>query len=314
MDALANKTKMVVVCGATATGKTELAFSLCAAFGGELIGADSMQIYKGLPVGTAAPLLQEHEGIPRHLIAFLSPAQTFSVADYVQTARDCAEKVALRGRLPVVCGGTGLYIESLVNGICFTHEKIEESILLEMEERWQRLGGEALLGQLAVLDAELAKRLHPNDKKRIVRALAESEQNGSTQADRNRRSRAVQSGPEALVVVLADEDRQCLYRRIERRVDTMMQRGLLDEARWVYENRHRFKTAVQAIGYKEFFPYFEKERALEDCVQTLKQATRRYAKRQITWFRNHRHDVWLCPEKDDTKKRVMESVSDFLSV
>ncbi len=313
MDVLDKKTKAVVVCGPTATGKTELAFSLCERFGGELIGADSMQIYKGLSVGTAAPLAHEYPNIKRHLVSFLSPQESFSVAQYVQAAEACVHEVAQRDALPVLCGGTGLYVDSLVNGISFTEKKIDNSIILELEERWQSKGGAALWQQLAVLDAEGASRLHPNDKKRIVQSLAQAEQNQSTMATRHKNSKAQQSKLDTLVIVLCDHERAHLYQRIETRVDRMMQSGLLQEAEWVYQNKENFKTAVQAIGYKELFAYFKGEQSLDSCVALLKQATRRYAKRQLTWFRRHSFHVWLSGEDGDVQQRAEAEIRKFMA-
>ena len=312
MDGWADKIKILVVCGPTATGKTELAFRLCRHFNGELVGADSMQVYKGLPVGTAAPLPQEFPEVPRHLVSFLPPGQSFSVAEYLAEAKRVISEIAARGRLPVVCGGTGLYINSLVNGICFTEKNIDESFVTKLEVEWDEQGGERMLQRLSDCDPEAAARLHPNDRKRIIRAMALFEAGEGTLAQRNEISRKSPSFCDAKVLGLCYDDRQRLYRQIEARVDRMMTAGLLDEARQVFENRDAYKTAVQAIGYKEFFPYFEGESTLELCVERLKQATRRYAKRQLTWFRHHPPHCWLDADAEKLFEEAAEAAAELL--
>ncbi len=312
MEGWANKTKIVVVCGPTATGKTDLAFALCRKFGGELVGADSMQIYKGLPIGTAAPSAADFADIPRHLVACLSPRQAFSVADYVELAGMVIQKIAEKGKLPVVCGGTGLYIDSLVKGISFTDENADATEIAKLEEELKNQGGAALLERLAVLDPETAARLHPANGKRIVRALALSEATGTTLAQRNAARCANDSVYDALALGLCYDDRQMLYRRIEARVEAMLASGLLYEAEEVFKNREVYKTAAQAIGYKEFFPLFLGEKSLEDCVSALKQATRRYAKRQLTWFGHRPYLRWLAVDTADVLREAELAVQAFL--
>lgn len=211
----------------------------------------------------------------------------------------------------MVCGGTGLYMDSLVNGVCFTEETVDESHMKKLEADWAARGGEAMLQELAVLDPACAARLHPRDKKRILRALYLSRAEGSTLAQRNAASRRAGSPYDALTMALCYDDRQEMYRRIEARVDAMLERGLLEEARWVYENRGDFLTAAQAIGYKELFPYFAGERGLAECVQTLKTATRRYAKRQLTWLRQHPPALWLAAG-EDARPAARAAVEAFL--
>ncbi len=312
MEGSAKKQKIVVITGPTATGKTELAFQLCQRFSGELVGADSMQIYAGLPIGTAAPMPDDHPQVPRHLVGFLPLGQSYSVADYLPDAGAAMQEIAKRGRLPVVCGGTGLYIDGIVNGIHFTDENIDESYLQELEQAWQENGGEAMLARLAALDPACAARLHPKDKKRILRALALSETQGTTLVERNAASRQAESPYDALTIALCYDDRQMLYRQIEARVESMMERGLLEEAREVYQNRERYKTAVQAIGYKEFFPYFTGQAPLPGCVAALKTATRRYAKRQLTWLRQHPPTLWISVQGGTVFQAAEKAVQSFL--
>ncbi|MDL2254518.1 tRNA (adenosine(37)-N6)-dimethylallyltransferase MiaA [Ruminococcaceae bacterium OttesenSCG-928-I18] len=309
---MGEKKKIVVLCGPTASGKTELAFALCRRFNGELVGADSMQLYEGLPIGTAAPLPTKSPDVPRHLIGFLPPSQPFSVAEYVQQAEKTIFEILSRGRLPLFCGGTGLYIDSLVNGVRFTESKVDESTLTRLDEQWSEKGADAMLGRLAELDPEYASRLHPSDKKRIVRALAESETGGTTLAQRNEASRRQPPRYQSLQLALTCAERKVLYGRIEARIDQMLENGLLEEAKRVFEHRESYKTAVQAIGYKEFFPFFEGHASLESCTDKLKQATRNYAKRQLTWFRNKPGIQWLYADKEDVFERAAGFLETFL--
>lgn len=311
MAALDEKPKIVVVCGPTATGKTDLALTLCRAFGGTVVGADSMQIYKGLPVGTAALEDTDAPDVPRRLMGFLPPEKPFSVAEYVAMAKTAIADIRAEGRLPVVCGGTGLYIESLVMGTSFTGDKTPPGTLERLEAQWRQEGGEAMLARLGRVDPAHAQKLAPMDKNRILRSLAQFEATGMTNAVRLAASRP-ETPPYAACLLGLTCERPALYRRINERVDVMLTKGLLAEARWVYDNRAAFATAGQAIGYKEFFPYFEGAETLEACADALKQATRRYAKRQLTWFGRMEGVRWL--EAGPEAARQAESlVGDYLN-
>lgn len=303
---------LVVVCGPTATGKTQLALALCEAFGGELVGADSMQVYEGLPIGTAALRPEEAPGVARHLTGCMAPDSSFSVAGYTAAAREVIGQIHSRGRLPVVCGGTGMYIENLVNGTTFTDAVPPDELLRELELAWENQGGEAMLQRLARLDEEHAGALAPRDKKRILRSLAMVETTGLTYRQRAQQSRAEAPPYRALLLGLDCADRQALYGRINARVDAMLAEGLLSEARRVFENRGAYGGVVQAIGYKEFFPFFEEEAPQEACVEQLKMATRRYAKRQLTWFRRMPEVHWLEVEDREMSCKAKKLVGDFL--
>ncbi len=307
-----DKKKIVVVCGPTASGKSNLALQISHAFSGEMIGADSMQIYKGLVVGTAAVTEQEAGGIPQHLTGFLTPEASFSVADYVLKATGAIEEISAKAALPVVCGGTGLYISSLVNGITFTDDKPDFEGRKKLEEAYNANGGEAMLEILRKLDPEYAAKLHPNDSKRIVRGIEEARRTGTTMAERNAKSIPEAKPFNALCIGLYFEDRAVLYDRINQRVDAMVSQGLLAEAEAVFLHRDTFKTAVQAIGYKEFFPYFEKTATLQQCTDKLKQATRNYAKRQLTWFKRLEGMHWLEASRDDVCKQAFSLVHNFI--
>lgn len=295
---MADKADLIVICGPTATGKTAAAVSAAKLLDGEVVSADSMQIYKGLRVGTAQATPEEMGGVPHHLVGFLPPEERFSVADYVAQATGCMGEIRARGRVPIVAGGTGLYISSLVNGIDFTVKKDAPQLRERLEAELLQQGAEAMYRRLQQADPEAAAKLHPADRVRVLRALEWYEQTGQTAQERIARSRPAQKPFHPLLIGLMTPERAQLYARINARVDRMLEQGLLEEARLVYAHREQYHTAVQAIGYKEFFPYFEGAAALAECTESLKRASRRYAKRQLTWFRHMEGIVWLEPGDD----------------
>ncbi len=288
-----NKQKILVVLGPTASGKTSLALRLARQYHGEIISADSMQIYRGLDIGTAKATAAERAAVPHHLIDICEPQQLFSVADFVGAANLKIAEIAARGHLPIVAGGTGLYISSLVDGISFSQEgekaEVREALFLQAEQ----LGDEAMYKQLAGIDPETAAQVHPNNRKRVLRALEFYKVTGQTLSAQRAASRPPQQPYNALLLGLRYDDRAQLYTMINARVDGMLGAGLLNEAKQVFDHRGEWRTAVQAIGYKELFPYFEGQQPLEDCVEKLKQATRNYAKRQMTWFGRMQQIHWL---------------------
>lgn len=288
-----NKQKILVVLGPTASGKTSLALRLARQYQGEIISADSMQIYRRLDIGTAKATAAERGAVPHHLIDICEPQQLFSVADFVQAANLKIAEIAARGHLPIVAGGTGLYISSLVDGISFSQEgekaEVREALFLQAEQ----LGDEAMYKQLAGIDPETAAQVHPNNRKRVLRALEFYKVTGQTLSAQRAASRPPQQPYNALLLGLRYDDRAQLYTMINARVDEMLSAGLLNEAKQVLDHRGEWRTAVQAIGYKELFPYFEGQQSLEDCVEKLKQATRNYAKRQMTWFGRMQQIHWL---------------------
>lgn len=273
-----------MICGPTASGKTALAVAAAKRLGGEIICADSMQIYAILNVGTARPTPAEQAGVPHHLYGFVDPAEAYSVSDYLRDARRAIAAVAARGRVPILCGGTGLYIRSLLDGLRFDGAGPDEELRRALYAQYDRCGGAALIERIAAVDPGYAATLHPNNAKRIVRALELIETTGRCVTAQNASSRDETLAYPACSFLCGCE-RETLYARIDRRVDAMLAAGLLAEARLVYDNRARYKTAAQAIGYKEFFPLFEGRAAEADCAAALKTATRHYAKRQMTWWR-----------------------------
>ena len=307
-----SKPRVVAVGGPTASGKTALSVALARAFDGEIINADSMQIYKNLDVGTAKPSAEERQGIPHYLLDFLSPETPYSVADFTAAADPLIRDITARGRLPLVVGGTGLYITSLLSGMAFAPEKTDPAIRARLQAWADTEGGAALYAELQRIDPDYAAQVHPNNLPRVIRALELFEATGRRMSDQRREARPAEAPYHALCLCLTCRDRAVLYSRIDRRVDEMVENGVLDEARQVYDHRDAYRTAAQAIGYKEFFPYFEGTANLTECTERLKQATRNYAKRQLTWFRRQNDAVWLYLDEEDGTERACTLVRAFL--
>ena len=307
-----SKPRVVAVGGPTASGKTALSVALARAFDGEIINADSMQIYKNLDVGTAKPSAEERQGIPHYLLDFLPPETPYSVADFTAAADPLIRDITARGRLPLVVGGTGLYITSLLSGMAFAPEKTDPAIRARLQARADTEGGAALYAELQRIDPDYAAQVHPNNLPRVIRALELFEATGRRMSDQRREARPAEAPYHALCLCLTCRDRAVLYSRIDRRVDEMVENGVLDEARQVYDHRDAYRTAAQAIGYKEFFPYFEGTANLTECTERLKQATRNYAKRQLTWFRRQNDAVWLYQDEEDVTERACTLVRAFL--
>lgn len=288
--------KIIVVSGPTASGKTALAVELAKKYGGEVISADSMQIYTDMDVASAKATVEEQQGIPHHMMDFLDPSESFSVADWVKMAGECAEDIISRGKIPVICGGTGLYISSFVDNLQFDNSECDYEFRDEMRKFAEENGAEALLEKLREVDPETASELHANNVSRVIRALEVYKTTGHTIAEAKRASRNAPSPYEFILLTLDFEQREQLHERINRRVELMLQNGLVQEARTCFDQPER-PTAAQAIGCKELYPYFRGERTLEECVEELKLRTRQYAKRQLTWFRRDSrfHRIVICP-------------------
>ncbi|MCM1053903.1 MAG: tRNA (adenosine(37)-N6)-dimethylallyltransferase MiaA [Bacteroides sp.] len=276
------KIYIAAVCGPTASGKTELGVRLAERANGEIISADSMQIYKGMEIASAKPSEEEKRGIPHYLMDFLSPTEAFSVADYVELARKCIADIHGRGKLPIIVGGTGLYISSLVNNIRFDDTGSDPALREEMRSYAEKKGNTALWEKLREVDPAAAARLHPNNLNRVIRALEVFHLSGETISEAQEKSRLEESPYEACFI-MPEQPREKLYGRINRRVDLMLKRGLVEEAVEFFSHSD-YVTAAQAIGYKELKPFLDGERELSECVGDLKRSTRNYAKRQLTWF------------------------------
>ena len=312
MDALF-KPAVAAVVGPTATGKTALGVALAQRFDGEIISADSMQIYKGLDVGTAKVTPEETGGIPHHGVDILAPDQLFSVADFTAMAGQLEQEITGRGHLPILVGGTGLYVQSFLNGVRFTEEKAPEGLREQLAAELAEKGSAAMYAQLQAVDPEAAAAIHPNNQVRVLRALEHYRSTGRRLSQQKADSLPPERPYRSLVLGLDFPDREQLYRRINLRVDRMLEAGLLQEAELVWRNRHSYRTAAQAIGYKEFFPYFEQTATLEQCAEKLKQASRNYAKRQLTWFRHMDGVVWLDAGAPDVVEVAARIMQDFLA-
>lgn len=302
---------LAAVVGPTASGKTGLAVELALRAGGEVISADSMQIYKEMDIATAKPTKEEQKGVPHHLVDFLDVSERFSVAQYVELARACVQEVHSRGKLPVLVGGTGLYVSSLLNHVQFSEEESHPELRAKLEKRLLTEGGEALLEELRQFDPQSAERLHPNNGKRILRAIEIYQATGITMSEHLKRSRPKPSPYRAGVIGLDYRNRQTLYDRIDRRVDQMVEQGLLQEARQILSSPYG-QTAMNAIGYKELAPWIIGECPLNEAIAKLKQSTRRYAKRQLTWFRREEWVHWIYVDECDGFEEVLQKSLQYL--
>lgn len=302
---------IVVVCGATASGKTRLAIDLAKRFDGEIVSADSMQIYKKLDIASAKPSEAEKQGIPHHLMDFLEPTEPFSVADYVPMARDVIADIHSRGRLPIICGGTGLYINSLVDNIEFDDTGSDPAFREEMKRLAEQHGNGYVLGKLREIDPESAARLHENNLSRVIRALEVYRISGKTMTQAQAESRLNPSPYEPCMMMIDYEDREELYERIDRRVDIMLESGLLEEARDFFTHDD-YVTAAQAIGYKELKAYFDGTAQLAECVENLKRETRRYAKRQLTWFKKDMRINRISSSKSTNYEKILENAENLV--
>lgn len=285
------KQKIIVVVGPTASGKTALAIKIAKAVNGEIISADSMQIYKGMDIATAKPTADEREQAVHHLIDFLPQDKSFSVADFVTLAREKISDISSRGRIPVIAGGTGLYIDTLIDNITLPNEKGDPDYRKYLADIAKEKGNAVLLEMLYEIDPEQAEKLHENNKNRIIRSLEIYKTTGITMSEHIKNSRSVES-PYDPIYFGINYDREVLYDRINKRVDMMLCDGLIEETVEFYKN-YSSRTAASAIGYKELKPYLDSVISLDDAVENLKRATRNYAKRQITWFKRNDRIIWL---------------------
>ncbi len=290
-----NKHNVIAVVGPTASGKTALGVKIAKAVNGEVVSSDSMQVYNNMPIASAAPTAEETQGIPHHLVGFKDPSEKFSVADFITLASEKIEEIVTRGKIPVIVGGTGLYVDSLTSGISFCEEDSED-VRQKLEALADEIGMEQMLEKLRQADPETAAKYHINDRKRIIRALEIIEIHGKPKSVLDRESKQSGQRYNTLWIGITCRNRELLYDRINKRVDIMLENGLLKEAEEAFLNGTG-KTAVQAIGHKEFFPYFKGGISLEQAVENLKQETRRYAKRQLTWFRRNEAINWIFSDE-----------------
>lgn len=277
--------KIIVVAGPTASGKTGFGIELALAYNGEIVSADSMQIYRHMDIGTAKATASEQAMVPHHMLDVAEPWEDWSVARYVELAERCCRDIISRGKLPILVGGTGLYIDSLVSGRDFAAVDSDQGLRDRLSAEYEALGGEAMHQRLREIDPERASILHPGDRRRIVRALEIYELTGITITEHDRRTRALPKRFDAAAIHLSFKDRARLYERIDRRVDMMVEQGLFDEVEGLLASGlSPACTAMQAIGYKEAALALSGELTREEAVELIKQSSRRYAKRQLTWF------------------------------
>ena len=308
------KIKILAVVGPTASGKTAVSVELARRLGGEVVSCDSMQVYRRMNIGTAKPTVEEMCGVPHHLIDAVEPDAPFSCAEYVTRAGETVKDIAARGKLPILCGGTGLYLDRFLCGeMEETHadEALRASLFAFAESE----GVEALHERLREVDPESADAIHPNNVKRVVRALEIYEQTGIPKSEFDRRSQVGESPYDAVVIGLYYPRREVLYERINRRVDVMLADGLLEETKQLSEEGvfEVNLTAAQAIGYKELLGYLRGEETLSAATENLKTATRRYAKRQLTWFGAKPYVVWVDMEKDGTLRSLDDICEEIIS-
>lgn len=302
------KIPLVVVAGPTASGKTAAGVRLAQLLDGEVISADSMQIYKYLTVGTAKPIPEEMEGIPHHLIDFLEPSETFSVADYVQLAKQKIEEITGRGKLPILVGGTGLYISSLIDNIEFSQSDSDTKLREEYQQFAKENGPQALWDRLNQVDPQAAEKIHPNNVGRVARALEVYHTTGIPISKHQELSRTKPSPYQLCMMALSFHDRQKLYDRINLRVTKMVEDGIEQEARWLLENGYG-KTSFQAIGYKEMGAYLAGKETLEQACEHIRQESRRYAKRQLTWFRRDERYHWFFAEDYSDREEMYQQMA-----
>ena len=280
------KIKIAAVTGPTASGKTALAIELAKRLDGEIISCDSMQIYRGMDIGTAKPTKAELAEVPHHLIDILPADAPYSCSDYVKDAERAVEDIVSRGKLPIFCGGTGLYLDRFLRGGNDDSAACDEALREELKRFTEEKGVDALYERLLELDPEAAATIHKNNVKRVMRAIEICLVTGEKKSEIDKKNAEIVDKYDHKVITLAFENRELLYRRIETRVDQMVSEGLVEETKRLMADGvfERSVTAAQAIGYKELFPYLRGEASIESCIDELKTATRRYAKRQLTWF------------------------------
>ncbi len=305
------KIPLLVIVGPTASGKTALSVECALALNGEIVSADSMQIYKGMSVATAKPTEEEMRGVKHYLTDFLDLEQKYSVADFVCDAAKAIDEICKKNKFPILSGGTGLYIDSLVNNVKFTQADTDFELRQKLSEEFETLGADVMLEKLKMLDYDTAVKLHTSDKKRIIRAFEVFELTGKTMSQLVKESTAEPSLYEPCYIGINFRSRDKLYERINKRVDLMLVNGLVDEAERYY-NLSEKTTASQAIGYKELKPYFDGEISLEQAVENLKKATRHYAKRQLTWFRRNSGINWFYPDDYKNFDDFTSEVTDFI--
>ncbi len=304
-----SKPKVIVIGGPTASGKTALSIFLAKKINGEIISADSMQIYKDMNIGTAKPTVEEMDGIKHYLIDCVSPSVRYSVADFKKDATNAIEDILEKGKNPIIVGGTGLYIDSLIYGIDYNEMQVDLEYRAYLENLAEEKGLEYLYDLAKNIDEQAMSKISVNDKKRICRVLEVYKSTGKTKTELEKESRQKDVKYDFKVFAI-DMERQILYDRINKRVDLMIEAGLIDEVNDLIKKYPDMPTAMQGLGYKEVVQYFEKKCTKEEMIEKIKQESRRYAKRQLTWFRRNKNIVWLDAKKslDENTKIILEEI------
>ena len=306
------KRPLIILTGPTAVGKTAASIGLAKAVGGEIISADSMQVYRQMDIGSAKITKDEMQGIPHYLVDVLDPEEAFNVVRFQELAKEAMEEIFRNGHIPIVVGGTGFYIQALLYDIDFTENDSDLSFREELEKKAGEEGAESLHALLEKADPQAAAQIHPHNVKRVIRALEFNRKTGQKISEHNEKERQKESPYNFAYFVLTD-DRKALYERIDRRVDKMMEQGLLEEVRRLKDRGlPRDSVSMQGLGYKELFAYLEGEYPLEEAVRIIKRDTRHFAKRQLTWFRRERDVVWI--DRQETGQDEQKILDSMLSV
>ena len=300
------KPKVIVICGPTASGKTALSIELAKKINGEIVSCDSMQIYKDMDIGTAKPTIEEMQGIKHYMLDFVSPDERYSVADYKKQAKQAIREIIEKGKVPIVVGGTGLYVDSLIYEIEYQDIEFDEKYRKQLEERSKKEGLEVLYNEAKKIDPEAITKISPNDKKRILRILEIYNATGKNKTEQEKESRKNEVEFDYKVYAIS-WDREKLYDRINQRVDIMIDQGLIEEVQKIYSKYNKFPTAMQGLGYKEVLEYLEGKCNKQEMIDKIKQETRRYAKRQLTWFRKNKQTIWL-----DGQEKVQNNIEIIL--
>ena len=301
--------KVIVICGPTASGKTALSIELAKKIKGEIVSADSMQIYKDMDIGTAKPTVEEMQGIEHYLIDFVPPDDRYSVADYKIDAKKAIKKILEKGKTPIIVGGTGLYVDSLIYEIEYPNIEFDENYRKELEEQVEKQGLDKLYEQAKIIDPQAIEKISKNDKKRILRVLEIYHATGKTKTEQEVESRKKEVEYDYKVFAL-NWDREKLYERINKRVDIMIEQGLIEEVKQISKKYNKFPTAMQGLGYKEVVEYLEGNCTKEEMIEKIKKETRHYAKRQLTWFRKNSQTIWLNGQ-DDIQKNIDNILSNI---
>ena len=299
-----DKSKVIVICGPTASGKTALSIELAKKINGEIISCDSMQIYKYMDIGTAKPTPEEQKEVKHHLIDFVEPDQRYSVAEYKKDAEKSIEEILAKGKTPIIVGGTGLYVDSLIYGIEYPEIELDEEYRKQLEKEIEEKGLESLYNKAKEIDSKAMEKISPNDKKRIMRVVEIYKATGKTKTEQEIESRTHEVKYDYKVFAIK-MDREKLYERINKRVDLMVKKGLIEEVQNILKKYDKFPTAMQGLGYKEVVEYLEGKTTKEEMIEKIKMQTRRYAKRQITWFKKNKQTIWI---ENNELSKILEEI------